>query len=215
MLEYFKTYLLLFFVLLNITLIAKDKRVLFGLQTNLTGVRLFNITSNDSSKVILKNNIMPSYDFGASVQIKHFATFYSKYELLYSVKGAKDTYLKYQEFNQKCLKLHYIELPITINYKFQNNITCGLGASANYKFSDNAKGIRFADKLHWFDISAIANCGYSFGKMQITVFYKNGLIPIIRILSTNLHDKSTKTPQYEVLEPYNQSFGIGIFYKLF
>ncbi len=82
------------------------------------------------------------------------------------------------------LALHYIDLPVLINFHYRDNVVFNLGVSPEYlikHLAENQFGIDPDDSLPYnsFTMSAIIGCGYTFlEKLTFNVRYNYSIIPM-------------------------------------
>ncbi len=95
--------------------IAQERsNVSFGI---LGGINFQNLNGELSSGDKLENDMLLGYHAGVSAQILIASEFYFQPGLMYSMKGAKDTYTALgSEFTDE-IKINYIEMPLNLVYK--------------------------------------------------------------------------------------------------
>ena len=81
------------------------------------GVNFQNLNGKDISGDKLENDMLIAYHAGADVQIPIAPQFYFQPGLLYSLKGAKNTYTLAGTEYTSSTKLSYIEMPLNLVYK--------------------------------------------------------------------------------------------------
>lgn len=85
----------------------------------LGGVNFQNFNGKDASGDKLTNDMIVGYHAGINVQIPIAPQFYFQPGLLYSIKGAKNTYTVLGTSITSTTKLSYIEMPLNLVYKAQ------------------------------------------------------------------------------------------------
>lgn len=91
-----------------------QERVSFGI---LGGVNFQNLNGELPSGDKLENDMLMGYHVGVNVQIPIASQFYFQPGLMYSIKGAKDTYAALgSEFTDE-IKINYLEVPLNLVYK--------------------------------------------------------------------------------------------------
>lgn len=107
----------------------------FGLKG---GVNLQNLTGKDYSGDKLENDLLIGYHAGVDVQIPIAPQFYFQPGLLYSMKGAKNTYSVLGTDYTSTTKISYIEMPLNLVYKAllgKGYFMLGFGPYVGYGFS--------------------------------------------------------------------------------
>lgn len=110
-----------------------------------------------------------------------------QFEMLYSQKGSK------RQFTDQgggpglwnVLRLHYIEVPVMMNYRVSKKLSVHAGLGGGYLFAshweDVAGGERDADFVKKYEISSLIGGQYLVGeKLSIYARYTNSLIPIAK-----------------------------------
>lgn len=85
----------------------------------LGGVNFQNLNGKDASGDKLTNDMIVGFHAGANVQIPIAPQFYFQPGLLFSTKGAKNTYTVLGTSVTSTTKLSYIEMPLNLVYKAQ------------------------------------------------------------------------------------------------
>lgn len=107
----------------------------FGLKG---GVNFQNLNGKDYSGDKLTNDMLIGYHAGVDVQIPIAPQFYFQPGLLYSMKGAKNTYSLIGTEYTSTTKLSYIEMPLNLVYKAllgKGYFMLGFGPYVGYGFS--------------------------------------------------------------------------------
>lgn len=107
----------------------------FGLKG---GVNFQNLNGKDYSGNKLENDMLIGYHAGVDVQIPIAPQFYFQPGLLYSMKGAKNTYSVLGTEYTNTTKLSYIEMPLNLVYKAllgKGYFMLGFGPYVGYGFS--------------------------------------------------------------------------------
>mgnify|MGYP001596195738 CR=1 FL=1 len=109
---------------------ALQAQVVFGL---LGGVNFQNLNGKDNNGDKLENDMIIGFHAGANVQIPIAPEFYFQPGLLFTTKGAKNSYGSLTG----TFKLSYIELPLNMVYKAllgKGNIMLGFGPYIIYHY---------------------------------------------------------------------------------
>ena len=104
----------------------------------LGGVNFQNLNGKDASGDKLENDMIIGYHAGVNVQIPIAPQFYFQPGLLYSSKGAKNTYTVLGTEYTSTTKLSYIELPLNLVYKAlvgNGYFMLGFGPYVGYGFA--------------------------------------------------------------------------------
>jgi hypothetical protein len=110
-----------------------------------------------------------------------------QFEMLYSQKGSKR---KFTDAGAgpglwNVLRLHYLELPVMMNYNLNKKISFHGGLGAAYLFGsyweDDRGGERDADFVKKYEINSLIGGQYLLGKkVSLYVRYTNSLLPIAK-----------------------------------
>jgi len=102
------------------------------------GVNFQNLNGKDINGDKLENDMLIGYHAGVDVQIPIAPQFYFQPGLLYSLKGAKNTYTVTGTEYTSSTKLSYIEMPLNLVYKAllgKGYFMLGFGPYVGYGFS--------------------------------------------------------------------------------
>ena len=128
--------LLLMLILTGTLAMAQSSgKMSFGI---LGGVNFQNLNGKDASGDKLENDMIIGYHAGVNVQIPIAPQFYFQPGLLYSSKGAKNTYTVLGTEYTSTTKLSYIELPLNLVYKAlvgNGYFMLGFGPYVGYGFA--------------------------------------------------------------------------------
>jgi hypothetical protein len=196
----------------------------------LAGVNFQNLNGKDASGNKLENEMLLGYHAGVNIQIPIVPQFFFQPGLLYSSKGAKNTYtVTGTEFTNKT-KLSYIELPLNLVYKAllgKGFFMLGFGPYVGYAFggkvvtsggsSDVEQKIEFTNVVETtddptkpyckaFDVGGNIFAGY---EMANGIFFQ---------FNTQLGMVNIK-PEYKILPDdksliKNTGFGLSLGYRL-
>ena len=120
----------------------------------------------------------PSYHFGIYGFIDLNSRFYVQAELLYANKGFRSTDPAGSEAN---IHLHYLTLPVLLNYRISEKVDVGLGGELGYKLSARSKfdnNSVDANFIYKRDIDVGLNAGLKYHlsqKIALDVRYIHGL----------------------------------------
>lgn len=110
----FLSLLMIFALSCSVALAQETGKMSFGI---LGGVNFQNLNGKDMSGDKLENEMILGYHIGANVQIPLAPQFYFQPGLLFSTKGAKQTYDVLGTSYTNTTKLSYIEMPLNLVYK--------------------------------------------------------------------------------------------------
>lgn len=120
----------------SLAIAQNTSRMSFGLKG---GVNFQNLNGKDAGGDKLTNDMLIGYHAGFDVQIPIAPMFYFQPGLLYSMKGAKNTYFVVSNnYTTNTVKLSYIEMPLNLVYKAQigkGYFMLGFGPYVGYGFS--------------------------------------------------------------------------------
>jgi hypothetical protein len=199
----------------------------FGIQA---GVNFQNLSGKDASGNKLENEMMLGYHAGINIQIPIAPQFFFQPGLLYSGKGAKNTYtVTGTEYTNKT-KLAYIELPLNLVYKAllgDGFFMLGFGPYVGYAFggkivteggsADVEQKIEFTNAVETTDDPTVPYCKpFDFGgnifagyEMANGIFFQFntqlGMVNINPEYKTITDDKSSIK---------NTGFGLSLGYRL-
>jgi hypothetical protein len=104
----------------------------------LAGVNFQNLNGKDASGNKLENEMILGYHAGVNIQIPIAPQFYFQPGLLYSTKGAKNTYSLLGTSYTSTTRLSYIEMPLNLVYKAllgNGYFMLGFGPYVGYGFA--------------------------------------------------------------------------------
>ena len=194
----------------------------------LGGVNLQNLNGKDNNGDKLTNDMIIGYHFGVNVQIPLVPEFYLQPGLLFSTKGAENSYGSLTgKYN-----LSYIELPLNFVYKGllgNGHVMLGFGPYAGYAIGgkstidyDNStidQDIVFVKEVEEgddylipyvkrFDAGGNIFAGYEFaGGLFFQVNAQFGMLKI------NPVDNRSITVYSDELAVYNRGFGLSLGYR--
>lgn len=175
------------------------------------GINFQNLNGKDAGGVSLENDMLMGYHAGVNVQIPIAPEFYFQPGLLYSVKGAKNSFL--DDNIVSTIKINYIELPLNLVYKAllgDGYFMLGFGPYAGYaigqKITTEGGDITIEDDTNFKEFDAGANifAGYEMSNgifLQLDTQF--GMLNI-NPESTDSNDKSTTK---------NTGFGLSLGYR--
>ena len=116
----------------SITMAQSTSRSSFAI---LGGINLQNLNGTNSAGDKLTNDMILGYHAGVNIQLPIALGFYFQPGLMYSTKGAKNTYSILGTEVTRTTKLSYIELPLNLVYKGQlgnGSVMLGFGPYVGY-----------------------------------------------------------------------------------
>lgn len=119
----------------SVAIAQGTSKMSFGIKG---GVNFQNLNGKDYSGDKLTNDMLIGYHAGVDVQIPIAPQFYFQPGLLYSMKGAKNTYTVTGTEFTSTTKLSYIEMPLNLVYKAllgKGYFMLGFGPYVGYGFS--------------------------------------------------------------------------------
>jgi hypothetical protein len=119
----------------SVAIAQGTSKMSFGIKG---GVNFQNLNGKDYSGDKLENDMLIGYHAGVDVQIPIAPQFYFQPGLLYSLKGAKNTYTVTGTEYTSSTKLSYIEMPLNLVYKAllgKGYFMLGFGPYVGYGFS--------------------------------------------------------------------------------
>lgn len=190
--------------------IAQGKsNVSFGI---LGGVNFQNLNGELPSGDKLENDMLLGYHVGVNVQIPIAPEFYFQPGLMYSIKGAKNTYTAMgSEFTDE-IKINYLEMPLNLVYKaplgsgffmlgFGPYIAYGI--SGKQVFEGNSLSLERGVDYNDFDAGANIFAGFEMASgLFLQLDTQFGMLNIIPDDSSN--DQSTAK---------NTGFGLSLGYR--
>ena len=98
----------------------------------------------------------------------------------YILKGSETSLEKYPDFPKYKYKLHYLTLPILVNYNIVDKLSLGIGIDLSYLIKGDYVRIYDTKDFSSFDLSGVVGIDYSILKfMDIAVRYGYGITPVI------------------------------------
>lgn len=177
------------------------------------GINFQNLNGKDASGASLENDMILGYHAGVNLQIPIAPEFYFQPGLLYSLKGAKNTYTFLGEDYVSTTKINYIELPLNLVYKAllgKGYVMLGFGPYMAYGIGGKSKleggSVTIEEDLNFkkFDAGANIFAGYEMSSgMFLQLDTQFGMLNI-NPESTDANDKSTTK---------NTGFGLSLGYR--
>lgn len=177
------------------------------------GINFQNLNGKDFNGNTLENDMIIGYHAGVNVQIPIAPEFYFQPGLLYSVKGAKNTYTVLGTDYVSTTKINYIELPLNLVYKAMlgnGSFMLGFGPYAGYaiggKITTEGGSLTLEEDLDYKEFDAGANifAGYEMSSgLFLQLDTQFGMLNI-NPESTDSNDESTTK---------NTGFGLSVGYR--
>ncbi len=177
------------------------------------GLNFQNLNGKTADGSKLENDMLLGYHAGVNVQIPIAPEFYFQPGLLYSVKGAKNTYTFLGTDYVSTTKINYIEMPLNLVYKAllgKGFIMLGFGPYVGYviggKSTLEGGSVTIEEDLIYKDFDAGANlfAGYEMA---------NGLFLQLDTQFGMLNINPENTDQNNEATTKNTGFGLSLGYR--